>query len=1631
MPDPKNYMVEGKYGLSAAAEQSNEAITNIGFYLEYFNPRAYAPARRWRDGVDNNYIENKDPKTNATFTNTFRDVNTAKKHAKKLKEVQKTVKNLMQHPTPQSEKMSGYIKLSEKLMDTEAGDYGIAVYDNPYLRYLSGMFINGPKVPQGMTYDQVMAELDDVDPVTHEHKGPLTYLNNFMSITADLYQREYERQAIEKDYTPEKEQEYLNRLKDDFGRMLENHKAFDKMVNADGTSKYDPYLQQKFDVMTYKNKEDSLSRRTCMYGIKNIEGQKQAIENGWGMNELGLLGSLSELKYTIDNNKTVLEKKCDHQLLLKRKQIAEERLADRNQALANKTRELEQEREKKARLEREHADAEEIRKSEEKIKTLTSDLVPIRERITQFTNILNNLPQEEAEANEKYRRIKEYSAKLDKLYDYSMNKGISSPLDKIEIADEYEKLAKDGLAMYENDKALRNMFNKSLTSVERSMEFAGRQPLPVDTHESPQIMDEKTISEYNSYYCVNSKTEIRMNMMQGVDIVDPYAFSSLNHALDEKVKSIEDDQELGIQTNEALRGPLNTQMAPLFVHKLSEDKEDRETMINTCRDQVKIYGNLFAHKMAGDKGADREMRRTASAVRQYAEIEKGEMLTAMIEQPVLFNFFTQVGNLNLYLDMVPSEKTKQWLQERNIFEPIQAFYDGGKELIAAEYDKQQMRKSGWDDKKEKLHLARLDECFSRMIKNFETLYDVDKPEITDDESVLANDLGHMTGRTIKSGDRPIVAEMVGLEWMKEGIKQGWNSKDLPLLFHIGTVEGYIKKDINKSLMEAEKLAGKINNDPKNEEERKAERERAKEEQQYRAKAEILKEFRDNELKNFKDSLLGKKISSPKDILIAATMIQGFYEKHKNHPLLCTNQDSKNGPQAPIGVFDSYLRASNETYIPRLINRCISEIKEAKEKGISLEKDNTKEFRYEDNAAEMKGILRRLRNSDGMSEDQQMFNTMSYMRLKFFDGMNRDAHPEYFDEKHPDYAISHNKLNKYLEEYSNHVLKACEPKSAKETADILEFGGHEGIMAEMRDKIKADASRGRLTAFITGRPERNKNDKSMEEAINGMKNAKAIAGTSNGLYDDIVKDLQALEKMKMKLSEELMEKYHTTNISKKIVGYDTKYDRVRKDYVEDKTKPFYEYSVPEDVKLDPKKIKKFTDKQRQVFERINHYLDNKNTVIREKGGNPENAADVSRLGRRGADRYKAMLDAKKALLNQNKAVIEFGNNGPSASERVMEKQKTLIPLGTDMADEKKRFAENVKYGIINANRTLENSITHVQKAENEIREKNGINVDNLSMDYKNARRSYDSDIADAKKNGQELSAEAKKVHEDKLKAIETQMKLFEDRIVESAERTLYSETIKSNFADKRNRMYSEVLAADRKEKTDAFKLKEKEFNEKKPGLDRELQRLTEYYRSFGREVPENEKNAIMQAENQFKADKKAYEDSMKVIDKAERDIALGIDSKYAMDKIPKDKLNEMNAGFANAVNDFVELKENGVSFKENSAQFAAFKQDVLGNAPFREEFRKRVLEEAKNGPIKTEDIARLRDDIIRVSVTKNYDNPAEVEKLTALKNGLGAKVDIAKAKELGPEFKKLAAKDLQQAKPEAKDMNKAPKGRALK
>ena len=92
---------------------------------------------------------------------------------------------------------------------------------------------------------------------------------------------------------------YLEKLNQSFEKILENHKKFDELVNEDGTSPYDSMLNQRLDTMVGKG-TDTISQRNCMGAIEQIRGQQKAIENGWGMNELAVVGSVFSQVYEIE-----------------------------------------------------------------------------------------------------------------------------------------------------------------------------------------------------------------------------------------------------------------------------------------------------------------------------------------------------------------------------------------------------------------------------------------------------------------------------------------------------------------------------------------------------------------------------------------------------------------------------------------------------------------------------------------------------------------------------------------------------------------------------------------------------------------------------------------------------------------------------------------------------------------------------------------------------------------------------------------------------------------------------------------------------------------------------------------------------------------------------------------------------------------------------------------------------------------------------------------------------------------------------------------------------------------------------------------------------------------------------------
>ena len=176
--------------------------------------------------------------------------------------------------------------------------------ENPYLSNMISMLQNGPKINEQNPIQQTVKYLQNTNPVSGKQEtGPLQNLNIFMAQVTGLLDREYEKQKINEHYTPEKEAAYLKKLDADFSKVLENLSDLEKLVREDGTSDYDEYLNAPLDVMTGKNRQAVLNRPDISGSIANIKGQQQAIRNGWGMNEIGLPGSLNELKYFVDIQK--------------------------------------------------------------------------------------------------------------------------------------------------------------------------------------------------------------------------------------------------------------------------------------------------------------------------------------------------------------------------------------------------------------------------------------------------------------------------------------------------------------------------------------------------------------------------------------------------------------------------------------------------------------------------------------------------------------------------------------------------------------------------------------------------------------------------------------------------------------------------------------------------------------------------------------------------------------------------------------------------------------------------------------------------------------------------------------------------------------------------------------------------------------------------------------------------------------------------------------------------------------------------------------------------------------------------------------------------------------------------------
>ena len=1606
MPNPNNKFKNGKQGLFGANEQYNLAIATALLYMDQFNPQAAQKMRRFRDNTQNNSIQVPENEirntTNHVFRNKFRNEASAENAYKKMGEFKKSLAELNVNPEDNSRQFSGYLKLAEKLLDTDSGDFGKALSENPYLSNMLSMVQKGPKIDGNIPIQTSIKYLQNTEPGTNRQKtGPLYPLNIFMSTLSDLLDREYEKQKINEDYTAEKEEAYLKKLKEDFTRIIENHKAFDSLVEKDGNSVYDAYLNGPLDVMTGKNK----NHPTCQNNIENIKGQKQAIQNGWGMNELGVLGSLSELKYFVDIQKA--------------------------QALQQNP-ENEEERKKKERFE-------------------------------------------------------EFSKKLDALYTEAMATSIFQPSDKVLLTERYNDLLAEAEQI--DNPVIRKQVGLGKAATKEAMEFGGIQPVHYEYSNqiiTDRIVEGEKASEYNPLFCLNSKTMVNMNLMAAIFSQNHHYFFSISDKYDEEIeKETRENRSQVVKINSGyLMGPpirsVTTSQTTEFSSLYSPEKNIAAREKKASTEAIKKYHYFAGKQLLENRKEIRELSGINSLPLTIADIEKGETLTAMIEQPVLSSFFVHGCTFNPYQELNGGAILKQWMEERNLTKPAIRFYESGKELFEAEFEKQRLRKNGWDEKKEKLYIAKVCESIDKMQESFEPLKNASLEAQSDNSVLIQNKLGHMTGTDSSFEMRDLRPEMTAVGWVKEGLKKGWNSSDIQFLHNVGMLEGMIERIKIRLKLRAEESARNKNPNPVTNREKRKEKNRKENEEGLRELYQLLTEFQENQVKDFKENLFRKKITSPADKLAAIAKIEGFFERYKNYDFL--NRD--NTHNVFYNVFEG-IKSAKDFFIPRLKNQCIEEIRKAKAEGKDLTVDKDRDFAVVQNTETMRYTLQTLRNrninfheevNEENRERLELERTwcktaaVAYFKNRMQDGMYKDAHPELFDSKHPDYAVVQHKLDFYLNEYVDHIMKVMNPANPAELADVLEFGGHYDVMSIIPDKLKADAQRGRLTSFIMGRPERCKKDPSMEGAIHKLENSPAFGFSSSDLYDNILKDMKKLEQMKNDLASELRRKYGESSIKMKIIGYGERYDRNLHRYVEDPTKPKYEFTFSEEVKVDFRKLKALSDLQVDVYKRINTYINNKKAIIRQNGGNPDNIEDASRLGTNGERRYKSMLDAKKAVLNQNLATVEFNNNGPSMLDILREKEKGIIPSGVNPADEKKKFESNVKFNMLKESIELQKKLAEVLDKEIKevaklcsdyqyIREKYNI----IKAELAEAKKAYDDDLLNSEMEGRDVKPEIKQNFEAKKTALqefkqashfedfEQYQREYEEKLSAKAERCLYSMTIldypfKGVVRNELTKLDDELAAAERTYSEYQDKRNELDgvlanFGGKMENAGTELytvsvpgakyktfkiylknrpefrEKIDEFYRLQG-ELARDKENL----ENLRQSVPLKKEEILDGLEKMHKDIDCGFAPKLAVDLLKKEEIRNRTQTFRQLVGDIVVQGENGPEFNQHSEQFETFRTGVLNKSPYKEEFKKNIIEKFNTIEPTAKEIRKVSDNILKTTIQRDFRSAEKMESLNQIATALDSDIRVMKEVEkLQPQIQN-PAQLLNQPQPHVQQQN---------
>ncbi len=322
---PKDYLNSGKYEEYSALKMLECNQTQVGFmYTLLGQPnKALDYAMKYLEWADQAkkiepdvYGDNGEKMSAILFgTQEHRNfINEAKQVADEtIKKIEQDKKdNKPNHLLP----YLGLFKIVSSSLDTKKGNFTEMYVDSPVIEKLLGMLTNTFKTNEALNGDvehdsKVLLEWqealsDQVDEETKE-KVPFSYIVKFYDHLAELHELELEKQRIRDEYSVEKEKEYLNRLSIAYTKFTDNMTRFTRFVKGkyvdqkdgtskdvvnkqDGTTKYDSLFQNGLDMFTGTVQVGAFNARSTSIPQAWIRGMNQAIQNGWGMNELEVLG---------------------------------------------------------------------------------------------------------------------------------------------------------------------------------------------------------------------------------------------------------------------------------------------------------------------------------------------------------------------------------------------------------------------------------------------------------------------------------------------------------------------------------------------------------------------------------------------------------------------------------------------------------------------------------------------------------------------------------------------------------------------------------------------------------------------------------------------------------------------------------------------------------------------------------------------------------------------------------------------------------------------------------------------------------------------------------------------------------------------------------------------------------------------------------------------------------------------------------------------------------------------------------------------------------------------------------------------------------------------------------------------